>query len=510
MGNAKGNLVVFGTNTEKPEREAITYEDGHDGPVLSLMEGGKITSVGERECNFLVSGGKDGKVKVWNRSLGNPISQYNIRDVNPYTKTLTDMQAQIGSIDVFRLPEHTDANETTHDSKDAKHKDVEGLEALNLLVGTYGGDVIEIVTAANAKKESGSELDVNLDISKAKAEVLQQSHFSGELWGLAVHPTDPDIYATAGDDGLLRIYSVKLNAVLCSRDLGRAARALAWHPKGDLIAVGMNEFEADKAVNQKGGGKKSKKGKGKKGGDKKGGDKGSTSTSQSVYLYSVEITGRDDSRAVTLTEKARCCRSTACIADIKFSNTNLMAVGSHDKHIYMFDIAEDATIVKEKFNFNKHSSAVLHMDFSDDGAFLQSNCQAYELLFMHTDSGKQETKATSLADLNLAPDEESSTRQWATQTCILGWPVQGIWAPGMDGSDINSVDRDTRGKLLASGDDFGQVKLFNYPVVKEDSQFNAYDGHSSHVTNVRWTVANTLVSTGGNDKCVMIWELKEN
>ena len=309
-------------------------------------------------------------------------------------------------------------------------------------------------------------------------------------------------------NGLLRIYSVTMNTVLYSIDLGRSARALAWHPQGDLIAVGMNEFEADKAVNKKGGGKKGKKTKGKKGGSPKDNGGETSSASKSVYLYSFEIAGKD--KKVTLTEKSKCCKSTACIADIKFSN-NMMAVGSHDKHIYMFDVPEDTRLVeKEKFIFNKHSSAVLHVDFSEDGEYLQSNCQAYELLFMHTHTGKQETKATNLADLNLALDEEGSTNHWSTQTCILGWPVQGIWAPGMDGSDINSVDRDVRGKLLASGDDFGQVKLFNYPVVKEDSQFNAYDGHSSHVTNVRWTADNTLVSTGGNDKCVMVWELKEN
>jgi microtubule-associated protein-like 1/2 len=44
--------------------------------------------------------------------------------------------------------------------------------------------------------------------------------------------------------------------------------------------------------------------------------------------------------------------------------------------------------------------------------------------------------------------------------------VQGIWPPLADGTDINAVDRSHSGKVLASADDFGLVKLFNYPVVK--------------------------------------------
>lgn len=41
-----------------------------------------------------------------------------------------------------------------------------------------------------------------------------------------------------------------------------------------------------------------------------------------------------------------------------------------------------------------------------------------------------------------------------------GWPVQGIWAAGMDGSDINAVARSHSGHLLASSDDLGKVNLF--------------------------------------------------
>lgn len=40
----------------------------------------------------------------------------------------------------------------------------------------------------------------------------------------------------------------------------------------------------------------------------------------------------------------------------------------------------------------------------------------------------------------------------------------GIWPEGADGTDINTVCRDNGGKLCATGDDFGKVNLFRYPV----------------------------------------------
>lgn len=46
---------------------------------------------------------------------------------------------------------------------------------------------------------------------------------------------------------------------------------------------------------------------------------------------------------------------------------------------------------------------------------------------------------------------------------MLGWAVLGIWPPGADGSDVNSAHRNGNRKYLATGDDFGQVKIFNYP-----------------------------------------------
>ena len=61
--------------------------------------------------------------------------------------------------------------------------------------------------------------------------------------------------------------------------------------------------------------------------------------------------------------------------------------------------------------------------------------------------------------------------------------------------------------MLATGDDFGKVKLFRYPCPVEKASFNPYIGHSSHVTCVRFSASNNyLISTGGNDKSIFQWK----
>jgi len=106
-------------------------------------------------------------------------------------------------------------------------------------------------------------------------------------------------------------------------------------------------------------------------------------------------------------------------------------------------------------------------------------------------------------------------------TCNLGWPVQGIYPKCTDGTFINSVDRsnisinntlskdDSKSSyLLAGGNDNGKVCLYNYPCTIKSSSFVEGVGHSSHVTNVRWSNNDKyLVSVGGEDQCLMLWKV---
>ncbi|KOB78017.1 putative echinoderm microtubule associated protein like 1, partial [Operophtera brumata] len=53
---------------------------------------------------------------------------------------------------------------------------------------------------------------------------------------------------------------------------------------------------------------------------------------------------------------------------------------------------------------------------------------------------------------------------WATNTCPISFTTIGVWPENADGTDINSCVRSHDSRLAATGDDFGKVKLFAYPV----------------------------------------------
>ena len=62
-----------------------------------------------------------------------------------------------------------------------------------VLVGTKGSEIYEI------------QIDTG---SAADAHRIGAGHFKDELWGLASHPTDADLYATCGDDATRHSTSV--------------------------------------------------------------------------------------------------------------------------------------------------------------------------------------------------------------------------------------------------------------------------------------------------------------
>lgn len=324
-------------------------------------------------------------------------------------------------------------------------------DVLRVLATTRGCDILEISV----------DLAKNCDVVSRK--VVMRGHYHDELWGLAVHPFLPE-FCTVGDDMTIRFYSIRQREKVSIYPLGVMSRCCSYSPDGKFIALGCG----------------GRVGRGKE------------ASGGLVRIYS---NGRNE-EFVKLVERRDAKQWTS---DIKFSNDGkTLVVSSHDCKIYIYEVLLDATVksMNLKFVFSKHNAVVTHIDLSMDNRFLMSNCAAYELLFSDIVTGKQITHASELRDV-----------KWATWTCPLGWASQGVFQAGMDGSDINAVDRSHSGHLIATGDDFGKVRLFRYPCVKDSSEFLEYRGHSSHVMNVRWSLGDEyLISCGGNDKCVMLWK----
>jgi len=55
-----------------------------------------------------------------------------------------------------------------------------------------------------------------------------------------------------------------------------------------------------------------------------------------------------------------------------------LAVGSHDTNIYIYDVNSDYNLVGK---CSKHNATITCIDWSMDGTYIRSVCNAYELLF---------------------------------------------------------------------------------------------------------------------------------
>jgi microtubule-associated protein-like 6 len=184
------------------------------------------------------------------------------------------------------------------------------------------------------------------------------------------------------------------------------------------------------------------------------------------------------------------------IEDIKFSPDNSkVAFGTHGglSKIEFYKVGSDGKLSSIKVLDIAMTSALTHLDWSTDSSSIVINSQAYELFWVDTDD-------YSRIDASGAKDID-----WYTWTWVLGFPVIGIF-PGVDLTDVNTVWRSNNREILATGEDSSKVKLFKYPCCEEKAQFKEYIGHSSHLTEVKFSANdNYLATVGGNDKTVIIW-----
>ena len=187
------------------------------------------------------------------------------------------------------------------------------------------------------------------------------------------------------------------------------------------------------------------------------------------------------------------------ISDVKFSPDNKnLAIGCHDTAIYIYSVPE----FKKKAGLRKHPALITHLDWSEDSNFLHSNCAKLELNYW-------DVQALKIVDNGA---NKFRNENWATWTCSLGWPVEGIYTQSSDNTEVSSVDRSHVKHpggyhLVAVGDDFGKVRVLRYPSRNQGSEGVVGNGHSGSVTGVKWSSGDEwLYTIGGEDCCVFQWK----
>ena len=341
----------------------------------------------------VVSGGKDGMIKLWDYELS-PVAEFDVRalkiSVNP----------RVRAIDV-------------------------STEGTKILVGTQGSEIFEIHAT---------------DGSNVHDKALVQAHFKGQLWGLAMHPTEPE-FATVGDDSTLRVWDMTNLCVKDVKEMDSPARAITYRPDGEHIVVGLGAGIAK--------------------GNKRDGGFVAFQAKDLAVVYE----GRDTQEWVR---------------ELVFSPDNRrLALASEDNQIYLYDAKDNYS---RQAVLNPHAAPVTALDFSTDSLYIMSTDLAGVLYFCDVNAGVQVrlpsclpvclcteitrvTLTVTLTHSHAPPSRGFSCLpglqipnpnalkdvEWASQTCPLGWAVQGFHMPLFMKSEVTSVARSNDKRLILSG-----------------------------------------------------------
>lgn len=102
-----------------------------------------------------------------------------------------------------------------------------------------------------------------------------------------------------------------------------------------------------------------------------------------------------------------------------------LSVASQDGGVYLYD-AQDNYREHGLCQSGKVGGGILHMDFTEDGKYLQTTNEGRELSYWSTATCKRLKVGTA----------QLKDAMWATFTSVLGWPVAGAWAELPEGINI--------------------------------------------------------------------------
>ncbi|XP_052863311.1 echinoderm microtubule-associated protein-like CG42247 [Anopheles cruzii] len=273
-----------------------------------------------------------------------------------------------------------------------------------------------------------------------------------QLWALAAHPDD-EVFATGGHDKFVALW--RRQKLIWTTSVGYEIISLAFHPYGAALAAGSSEG------------------------------------------HLIVINAENGATMLTI----RVCGSP--LNAVEFNQVgDMIGIGSQNGSIYLFRVSRDGFSYK-KINKIRGSQPLTHLDWSSEGNFLQSVTVDFDLLFWDVKSLSPEKSPIAMKDV-----------KWMTSNSTVGFLVAGLWNnryyPAPANTVVTTTARTAAQDLLASGDADGYLRLFRYPVITPRAEFTEAKVYSGTLACLKFLYGNhSLVTVGGTDASLMIWELTE-
>ncbi|KAF5291175.1 hypothetical protein FQA39_LY14417 [Lamprigera yunnana] len=273
---------------------------------------------------------------------------------------------------------------------------------------------------------------------------------SRQLWGLAVHPDD-ELFATAGHDKIIALW--RKHKPVWTTQVSYECISLCFHPFGVALAAGSTEGH--------------------------------------LMILNAE-TG---AAASTI----RVCGSPLSCVGYNAAG-DLIAIASQNGSIYLFRVSRDGFSYK-KSNKIRGSQPLTQLDWSSDSNFLQTVTADYDLTFWDIKSLSPEKSPIAMKDV-----------KWYTHNSTVGFLVSGIWNNRYYPMTtiVSTCNRSAAHDLLVCGDTDGYIRLFRYPCLTPKAEYNEEKVYSGQISSARFLFNDrNIVTVGGTDAGLMLWELTE-
>jgi len=316
---------------------------------------------------------------------------------------------------------------------------------------------------------------MKFEMKEEHASIVIDGH-DGCINGLCSHP-QKSLFATGGYDNAIKIWDPTTRKCLYTHEyekeqgdkVGKQCVCAAWSPNGKFIVFGTEDsciciFSF--------------------------GDKEPRLQFQSIY---------------TIPKKNKNA-SIEAVQYLRFNeDSTLLGCAHMDSNLYIFnvEVGQDGKIELKQWDGLNHIAAPTHVQWTKDSKWVKTLTRDYEIVHWKVDTkARKATFSPQIAD----PDKV----EWTGDPLLAGWDVQGLYQPGFDGTDLNEATLTRDRRFVISGDDYGTVRLHNYPAIDPENHIG-YGGHAEFVQAVAVTYDDSqVISIGGEDMAIFQWKIIKN